>query len=658
MRLPVMAMDNSPREERSFKPRIGGRRGQIPFQRAPRFCPSVIARAQVRFQKVAGFARSRPPRKGGTRCVADVLRPRAGSRRCIVKARIVPMNARGMKAAHLHLAYIERDGVERDGSEGRLYGAGETVDRAALVDAIPGERHQFRFIVSPEDDVDLTRFTRDLMRNVERDVGLRLQWGAVNHYNTDNPHVHVVVRGVDADGRQVWIDRAYISERMRWRAQHILTDELGPRLQPEIERQRDREVGQVRLTSLDRDLMHAVTPDHTTNLARLGRVAEDEERRRLVGRLRTLETLKLAEQTSPGSWRLDPNWQTSLRELGERDDILKRLRGTMGEDGNPELFEIVDSRSDREPIEGVLRRKGLHDELRGDTYAVVETQRGQASYVRLDAFTAESLVEGSIVRVAVETQKWSKPMDRVLQQVARENRGVYDAKAHLDALKRRPLEVGGTAVAPEEVVAANVRRLARLERHQQVTRLDDGRWRVPSDLVQALEARDVAHPRRLVRAETVALPLGRQITLRAPCWLDTQDPAAPRVHYGMGSEVRTAIAEREGFLRGLGIAYEPGARRLVALQRLERLDLGRRLAAEKGVTALAAPVPGMRGRMFACGQDASGMHLVYVLDQMNRRLVVMPAPREAAGLIGRQVTIGRDANGRFLVRAAGVGRGL
>jgi type IV secretory pathway VirD2 relaxase len=653
-----MAMDDSPREERSFRPRIGGRRGQVPFQRAPRFCPSVIARAQVRFQKAAGLARSRPPRKGGTRCVADVLRPRAGSRRCIVKARIVPMNARGMKAARLHLAYIERDGVERDGSEGRLYGAGEAVDRAALVDAIPGEEHQFRFIVSPEDDVDLTQFTRDLMRNVERDVGLRLQWGAVNHYNTDNPHTHVVVRGIDADGRQVWIDRAYISERMRWRAQHILTDELGPRPQHEIDHQLDREVGQVRLTSLDRDLVHAVTPDHTTDLARLGRVAEDEDRRRLVGRLRTLETLKLAEQTSPGAWRLDPNWQSALRELGERDDILKRLRGAMGADGNPELFEIVDARSDRAPIEGVLRRKGLHDELRGDVYAVVETQRGQAAYVRLDAVTAESLAEGAVVRVAVETQRWSKPMDRVLQQVARENGGVYDAHAHLDALKRRPLEVGGKAVAPEEVVAANIRRLARLERHQLVTRLNDGRWRVPVALVKALEARDVSHPRRLVRAETLAPPLERQVTMRAPCWLDSQDPAAPRVHYGMGSQVRTAIAERERFLRGLGIAHEPREQRLSALQQLQWLDVGRRLAAEQGVTALDAPAPGMRGRMFACGQDAAGTQLVYVLDQTNRRLVVMPAPHEAPALIGRQVTIGRDASGRFLVRADGLGRGL
>ena len=653
-----MAIDTSPPEERSFRPRIGGRGGQVPFQRAPRFCRSVIARANVRFVKTAGLARTGPPRKGGTRCVADVLPPGIGSRRCIVKARIVPMNARGVRAARLHLAYIERDGVERDGSAGHLYGEGNAVDRAALSDVIPGEEHQFRFIVSPEDDVDLTQFTRDLMRNVERDVGLRLQWGAVNHYNTDNPHVHVLVRGVDQDGREVWIDRAYISERMRWRAQHILTDELGPRTELEIDRQRDREVGQERLTSLDRKLAAAVGPDHTTDLARLGRAAEDRERRRLVGRLETLEALKLAARTSPGAWRLDPDWQRGLRELGERDEVMKRLRRVMGDDGNPELFETVDARSDRAPLEGVLRHKALHDELRGDMYAVVETQRGQAAYVRLDAVSADQLTEGSIVRVAIETQKWSKPMDKVLEQVARENGGVYDAKAHLEALRKRPVQVRGKTVVPEEVVAANVRRLARLERHQIVERLADGRWRVPPDLVRVLESRDVSHPRRLVRAEAVAPPLPQQIAVRAPCWLDTQDREAPRAHYGLGAAVRAAVAERERFLRGLGIPIEPREERVRALRQLERQDLARRLAAEHGVVAMPSVVPGMRGQVLACGHDSSGTPLVCVVDQANRKLAVMSATPEIAGLIGKQVTVGRDPNGRLVVRRDGLERGM
>jgi type IV secretory pathway VirD2 relaxase len=92
------------------------------------------------------------------------------------------------------------------------------------------------------------------MAAVEHDLSVRLQWGAVNHHDTDNPHAHVVVRGVDMAGRQVRIDRAYISNWMRWQAQHILTADLGPRLAFDVERQLDREVGQERLTSLDHRL--------------------------------------------------------------------------------------------------------------------------------------------------------------------------------------------------------------------------------------------------------------------------------------------------------------------------------------------------------------------------------------------------------------------
>jgi type IV secretory pathway VirD2 relaxase len=563
----------------------------------------------------------------------------------------------GIQAARLHLAYIERDGVEQDGSEGRLYGGQDEVDRASLSGAITGERHQFRFIVSPEDDVDLTMFTRDLMGQVEKDLAVRLRWGAVNHYNTDNPHVHIVVRGVDQAGHEVWIDRAYISERMRWQAQNLLTKELGPRVAHDIERQLDREVRQERLTNIDRRLAAVLGPDQTTDIARIAQAPGDGARRRLVGRLEMLETLQLATRTSPRSWRLVANWQEALRDMGERGDIIKRIHSALGGAGDLARYRVIDGSSERPPIEGVVRRKGLHDELRGDPYAVVETPRGDTAYVRLDAASSEAITEGAIVRVAVEKQSWAKPMDRVLEQVARENAGIYDPRAHLAALKRQPLLVGGKPAPAEAVVDANLRRLARLERYRLVTRLDDGRWRVPTDLVQSLKTREVTHPRRLVRAEAVAPPLAQQVSVRAPCWLDSQDRAAPRAPYGLGAQLGTAIEARARFLAGIGIPREPREERVQALEQLERADLGRQLAARHGVSALPAPAHGMRGRLLECGQSPGGTPLAYVLDQANRRLTVVPLPPNATALIGRAVSIGRGANGRLEIRADGIGRG-
>jgi len=590
--------------------------------------------------------------------VDDVLRPGADARRCIVKARIVRNTARGMRAARLHLAYIERDGVERDGSAGRLYGRGEEIDRAMLCDASPGERHQFRFIVSPEDEIDLTTFTRQLMRRMEDDLGMRLQWGAVNHYNTDNPHAHVVVRGLSEAGREVWIDRAYISERMRWQAQHILTQELGPRPEHVIERQLDREVGLERVTSLDRRLAATLDRDGTTDLARIGRERDERARRRLVGRLQTLETLELARRTGPASWQLDADWQLALRQLAERREIAERVDRVMGRSVDRTRCEVLDGGMDREPFEGVVRRKGLHNELGGEGYAIIETPRGNAAYVRLDLATAESLTEGAVARVSVERQRWAKAIDRVLEQVARENGGVYDAKAHLRDLQRGPIVIEGRTVPAEEILAANARRLARLERHRLVMRIYEHRWRVPADLVKQLEARDISHPRRLVRARAVAPSLERQVTVRGPCWLDMQDPTIPRAPYGLGATLGAAMKERDRFLDGLGIAREPRERRLRALERLQQMDVARDLARQHGVALMPEPVPGLRGRLLALEERAPGAPLAYVLDKANRRMALVPMPANGRELVGRAVTLGRDREGRLLIRPDGLERGL
>ena len=375
-----------------------------------------------------------------------------------------------------------------------------------------------------------------------------------------------------------------------------------------------------------------------------------------MGRLQVLETLRVAERTRPGCWRLAPDWQNDLRELGEREDIIKRIDRAVHGEAPRERYEIVDGRAERQMFEGVVRRKGLHDELRGDAYAVIETAEGRAMYTRIDSAAAEALAEGSIARVSVERQTWNKPMDRVLEQVARENDGVYDARLHLAQLQARPVKVEGRDVRPEEVVAANVRRLARLERHQLVSRLEDGRWRVPQNLVRQLQERDVSHPRYALRAEAVAPSLREQITRRAPTWLDAQEPSAPRAFYGFGSTKATAMQERNRFLLQIGIPLEPPSERIRALAELERLDIATKLARHHGVTPMASPIAGMRGQLLACGHSSDGRPLACVLDACESA----PSCRRSAarpGIDGRRVTITRDAKGQLLMRRDGLGLG-
>src|SRR6202011_2335566 len=109
------------------------------------------------------------------------------------------------------------------------------------------DRHQFRFIVSPEDAGelrDLRRYTRHLMQRMEAALGTSLDWVAVDHWNTDNPHTHIVLRGKDDTGRDLIISRDYISHGMRERAAGLATEWLGPRTEQEIRQSLQREVKQ------------------------------------------------------------------------------------------------------------------------------------------------------------------------------------------------------------------------------------------------------------------------------------------------------------------------------------------------------------------------------------------------------------------------------
>lgn len=51
-----------------------------------------------------------------------------------------------------HIAYLKREGVTKDGEKARMFDAeGEAADESGFADRCRGDRHHFRFIVSPEE---------------------------------------------------------------------------------------------------------------------------------------------------------------------------------------------------------------------------------------------------------------------------------------------------------------------------------------------------------------------------------------------------------------------------------------------------------------------------------------------------------------------------
>jgi type IV secretory pathway VirD2 relaxase len=582
-------------DEHRFRPKIGRARPAAP-DRGPTF------RVQVaRLIAKQGGRKSGKGRTASKLGHVAVRAPHALSRRCVIKARYIPIAGNGRKLAKAHLAYLERDGVERDGSPGRLYGSDQNFDADAFRAPVDGEPRQFRFIVSPEDAhlLNLTEFTRQFMKQVEKDTARRLDWAAVNHHNTDNPHVHIVVRGLDRAGDEVRIDGRYIAREMRWRAQEIATRELGPRLEMEFSLTRNAEVERARLTEYDRAIDAVAKPDGTVSLQQI--LAQPGGDGRLcIARLETLEVLQLARVERPGVWRLAEGWKESLQRLGEYQDVLDRLKPLVG--NRAVAFQVVDERNQIEAFEGRVIGKGLDDELGGKMFAAVQAHDGRSFYVRLAPDIAEALAPGDTVRVGVDVARWLRPADLRVARFAELNGGIYDPARHQRELENLPrARAAANEPTPAQRVAANVNRLERLERYKLVTRLPDGRWQIRPDLVSQLQDRERTHPQYRMRVE-------RTGPERAPA--PTRD-RAPEIS--------------------------------------ERAALGQALAKDLRLTYVSNP-PTFKGRLLECTVAPSGREYARVVDDARGEFTVIPKPPEWDRMFGRTIRLSRDREQKLVIQ--------
>ena len=74
----------------------------------------------------------------------------------IVKARGVRQGFRGADAVRAHLSYLRRGGVTRDGAAARMFDAASgEADLRDFAERTRDDRHDFRFIVSPEDAAEM-----------------------------------------------------------------------------------------------------------------------------------------------------------------------------------------------------------------------------------------------------------------------------------------------------------------------------------------------------------------------------------------------------------------------------------------------------------------------------------------------------------------------
>lgn len=512
------------------------------------------------------------------------------SRRVTIKTLLVNQRNASPQSLAKHLRYIERDGAGRDGEPGRAYGPqADEADLDTFKERCQDDRHHFRFIVSPEDGAeldDLRTYTRHLMNRMEADLGTRLDWVAVDHWNTDNPHTHLIVRGRDDTGKDLIIAGDYIAHGFRHRAAELATEWLGPRTELEIQQTLQREVEQERWTSLDRTLQREADENGRVQTERFNEPRLQRQRLLLIGRLQRLQRLGLADETQPGAWAVHADAEKTLRALGERGDIIRTMQRAMS--GNLRELAVFEPGQDADgtgrTIVGRVAAKGLADELHDRGYLVIDAVDGKAHYVALNARDElANYPTGAVVEVRASAEV--RAADKSIAALASD--GLYRTDHHL-AIEQGRAKAGRD---PQEVVAAHVRRLEALRRAGIVERVAEGLWKVPDDLAERGRQYDVQRLGGVAVELKSHLPIERQAGVIGATWLDLQLLGGGRGlgDFGFGAEVKEALQQRANFLEEHGLAQRRGLRVILArnlLGTLRNRDLAQAakdIAAETGL---------------------------------------------------------------------------
>jgi type IV secretory pathway VirD2 relaxase len=566
-------------------------------QRTQRFVSQVLKQVSKAGAKASGARGAHPASTFGRGRVAAGLagsRLGADARRVVIKSRYVVLKKAGAHSVSTHLRYIERDGVTRDGERGQAYShETDTADLKTFEERGKGDRHQFRFIVSVEDAgelEDLRGYTREFMRRMATDLETRLDWVAVDHWDTDNPHMHIVLRGRAANGQDLVIAPDYMAHGMRTRASELATEWLGPRTELEIRQGLLREVEQERLTSLDRTLLRQASAD----IVDLTQQPNDRQRQTVLrARLQRLEAMKLAGRIDANHWQLSPNMQRTLTAMGERGDILRTMHKALQGQQRECVLETEPTR----PVIGRIAAKGLADELNDRGYLVVDGIDGRAHYARLPVGAdLAALPVGGIVEMKSAGRERS--VDRNIAGIVRD--GLYRSADHLVQLRQQ-----GVA-DPQAGVDAHVRRLEALRRSGIVERMVDAVWRVPPDFLSRTQAHDAQRAADGIIELRSHLSIEQQVRAQGATWLDHQMVSDTRnlSPQGFGAEVRGALQDRRDFLVEQGLAERRGAR--VVLARNLLATLRDRELAEVG--KVIQHQTGLRHRPLREGERANGIY--------------------------------------------------
>src|SRR3984893_15554202 len=349
-----------------------------------------VLRSMLRLVQMSKRGQKARSRYGEVGAAGSARAPRTFNQRVAVRVSYSANKNPGQWKAHGR--YVARESATQGGRarEAGFNATEQNLDIASKLDKWQGagDERLFKIIVSAEfaDRLNLQQHTRELMKRMGLDLGTQLEWVAAVHHNTEHPHVHIALRGVDDKGMPLRLPREYIHRGMRERAEEIATEVLGYRTSGDAREAQRRETLQNRHTPLDRILQRrndgsssrfAVTAN--PNDASLSESAQQLQKH-LAARLMHLQTMGLARIVAPREWRVQADFEKVLRTLQQSGDRQKMLaaHGALVSDKRFPL-QVTTVRK----LHVVAGRVLLHteDEQTGKRYMLVEGTDGKVHLI-------------------------------------------------------------------------------------------------------------------------------------------------------------------------------------------------------------------------------------------------------------------------------------
>lgn len=583
---------------------------------------------------------------------------RSDLQRVVVKARSVKGRRNGTAASlRKHLSYLERSGVGQDGKKPEFVGRSGTTNSHDVRKEVvqwAGDHHHFRFIVSPErtEGVNLEQFAERLVGRMEDKLGTKLQWYGAAHHNTDNPHIHLMIRGKDDRGNDLILEKDFIKHGVRNLAEDLLTKEIGPRTIDDRKKGLENAIIAQYFTGIDRGIVNESENEiyrHKSIPAR-SRDWEKDAARRKLARLQFLASLGLAQEKSAGEWQISNSLEQDLRALSRRTEIQKRLSEHLKErllGRETCLLLEPDDLSGR--LDGRIIARGVANELTDEVFVAVEDNRGRIFYTELGAYSEPAgfeAKEDAIVRL--EYPRHGRADDFIIAFAA-ERGGLFFIAEFTEQIKRdvesgkRKLPGG---IGPEEYVAAYSERLANLTSLGFIELKRDGIWRIPENLKEVVDD----HERKIGRKKSIQmtalsyLSINEQVIAQGSTWLDRILVSRVRnsgSNDDLGTEIEEALEKRAGILKERGLQIDLHLPRKLYAYELSKLE--NQLSTKFGEAQKLNPGSTVQGELVEYRLLSNGYHALIKRDS---GFFVIPAPYRASRIEpGTQVEFGFKADG-------------